>query len=158
VKRSTNEVARAARCFVTSEIPPTPLLPDFPHTRFFPELALVTWRPQGVFDAEHAEKVLAFVEEAERQAERPFNRYTDLSGITEMRLRARHVFSIAERRLHVQLPVKSAFFSDRLLSFSFARMIEILMEDATIHVRAFRDREAAAEWLEVPLEILTAED
>jgi hypothetical protein len=134
------------------------LVPEFPHTRFYPELSLVTWRPRGVFDSESAEKVLAFVEQAERQAERPFNRYTDLNGITEMRLRARHAFSIAERRAQVRLPVKSAFFSTRLLSFGFAKMIETLMEGATIEVRAFRKREPAAEWLGVPLKILVADD
>src|SRR5439155_1078046 len=50
--------------------------------------------------------------------------------------------------------VKSGFFADTIVGFGMARMYEALMEEATIQVRAFRERAAAAEWLGVPLEIL----
>jgi hypothetical protein len=115
------------------------------------------WRPRGIFDDPTAEKVVAFIEHAEQAAATPFNRYTDFSGLTELRLKIGHTFSIADRRSHISIPVKSAFFADRTVSFGFARMIETLMEGAPIHVRAFRDRTAAADWLEVPLEVLMTE-
>jgi hypothetical protein len=115
------------------------------------------WRPRGIFDDPTAEKVVAFIEHAEQAAATPFNRYTDFNGLTELRLKIGHTFSIADRRSHISIPVKSAFFADRTVSFGFARMIETLMEGAPIHVRAFRDRTAAADWLEVPLEVLMTE-
>src|SRR6266480_904997 len=83
-----------------------------------------------------------------------YYRYTDFSGLTHIRLKVGHVFDVAKLPRTVSEPVKSAFFSDTTVGLGIARMYESLMEEATIQVRAFRERTAAAEWLGVPLEIL----
>ena len=90
----------------------------------------------------------------ERVEEVPFHRYADFSGLTHIRLKVGHVFQIAKHRRGVSEPVKSAFFSDTTVGLGIARMYESLMEEATIQVRAFRERAAAAQWPGVPLEIL----
>ena len=55
----------------------------------------------------------------------PFDRYTDLSGLTEIHLKIGHVFDLAEDRkfMHSALPrVKSGFYCDKVVGFGIARM------------------------------------
>ncbi len=136
------------------EEPLATLLKAFPHTRYYPEWRLFTWHPRGLFDDALADKLIGVVSSEERAEEVPFHRYNDFSGLTHIRLKVGHVFDVAKLRRGVAEPVKSAFFSDTTVGLGIARMYEALMEEATIQVRAFRERGAAAEWLGVPLEIL----
>jgi hypothetical protein len=137
-----------------NEEPLATLLKTFPHTRYYPEWRLFTWHPRGLFDDTLADKIIGAVGSEERVEEAPFHRYTDFGGLTHIRLKVGHVFDVAKLRRGVAEPVKSAFFSDTTVGLGIARMYEALMEEATIQVRAFRERAAAAEWLGVPLEIL----
>src|SRR6266496_109660 len=130
------------------------LLKTFPHTRYHPEWRLLTWHPRGLFDDALADKIIGLIGSEERVEQVPFHRYTDFSGLTHIRLKIGHVFNVAKQRSAVREAVKSAFFADTIVGFGMARMYEALMEGATIQVRAFRERVAAAEWLGVPLEIL----
>jgi hypothetical protein len=130
------------------------LLKTFPHTRYYPEWRLLTWHPRGLFDDALADKIVEVIGLEERFVEAPFHRYMDLSGLTHIRLKIGHVFEVAKQRRAVREPVRSAFFSDTIVGLGIARMYEALMEEATIQVRAFRERGAAAEWLGVPLEVL----
>ena len=137
-----------------SEQPLATLLKTFPHTRYHPEWRLLTWHPRGLFDDALADKIIGVIGAEERVEEVPFHRYADFSGLTHIRLKVGHVFQIAKNRRSASEPMKSAFFSDTTVGLGMARMYEALMEEATIQVRAFRERSAAAEWLGVPLEIL----
>ena len=75
--------------------------------------------------------------------------------MTEIRTTVEHVIEIARRRCFVREPVKSALFADNSATLEVAQMYERLMQDAImIQVRAFGDRKAAGEWLEVPPKIL----
>jgi len=135
---------------------PTAILEAFPYTRYHPEARLITWHPRGVLDDLIADRIVDFIEFEERIAEAPFHRYTELDGLTEIRLKVGHAFQIAERRREEYRgePVKSAFFSDWVIGMGIARMYATLMEGAPIEVRVFRSRKAAAKWLGVPEEIL----
>jgi hypothetical protein len=137
-----------------NERPLANLLKTFPHTRYYPEWRLLTWHPRGLFDDALADKIIVAVGSEECVEEVPFHRYTDFSGLTHIRLKVGHVFDVAKLRRTVSEPVKSAFFSDTTVGLGIARMYEALMEEATIQVRAFRERGMAAEWLGVPLEVL----
>jgi hypothetical protein len=137
-----------------NEEPLAVLLKTIPDTRYYPEWRLLTWHPRGLFDDALADKIIAVIGSEERLEEVPFHRYTDFSGLTHVRLKVGHVFQIAKNRRGALELVKSAFFSDTTVGLGIARMYEALMEEAIIHVRAFRERAAAAEWLGVPLEIL----
>ena len=133
------------------------ILKGFPETRWHADVRLMTWHPRGVLDDELADRVIAFIESEERIAEAPFNRYTDFSGLTGIRLTFGHAFQLAERRKVTSAgrgPVKSAIFCDWIVGFGMARLYAALMRDSPIELRAFRSREEAAEWLEVPMEIL----
>jgi hypothetical protein len=134
----------------------------FPHARYYTEWDLITWHPYGVLDDKLVDEVVAFTQTQEQVATAPpFNRFTDFSGLTKVRLQIGHVFKVAKERsaAHRDLPpVKSAFYCDKLVGLGMARMIEALMKGSSIHVRAFRDRAAAAKWLGVPVENLSDDD
>jgi hypothetical protein len=131
------------------------ILKDFPDTRYFPKFKLTTWHPKGVFDEPFADKLIAFIEWEEYIQQAPWDRYADLSGVTEIRISLDHIIHTARRRRFVREPVKSALFADRLEGLELVRSYERLMEGAVmIQVLSFDNREAAAEWLEVPSSIL----
>ena len=136
------------------EAHPDFILKSFPHTRYYPKWQQVAWHPRGVFDDTLADHIADFVETEERIQEAPFNRYIDLSEVTHIDLRAGHVFQIAKRRHKASEAVKSAIWTDKVLTLSLAYVYETLMARAVIKVRVFDNRDAAAKWLGVPVEIL----
>ena len=139
---------------VSKEIVET-LLTDFPRMRYHPKFRLMTWHPMGIFDRALVEKLRECIEWEEHVQNAPFDRYADLSGVTQVELSQQSLVEIASRRHRVLQPVKSAFFADKRHTFLIARIYESLMEDAVaITVGAFRERELAAHWLGVPLAIL----
>jgi hypothetical protein len=140
---------------MNSALPPA-ILKAFPNTRYFPEWRLVTWHPTGDLNDELADRFLEFMETEERTENGTFHRFTDFNGLSDIRLKVGHVFELVERRRsgYQGEPVKSALFSDWMVGFGIAKMYETLMAGAAIEVRAFREREAVAEWLGVPVEIL----
>ena len=132
------------------------ILKEFPHAYYHPTLRLVTWHPQGRLDDVLADNIIDFIESEERIVDAPFDRYADLNGLTEVRLKFGHAFRISERRRanYEGAYIKTAIVCSWPIGFGLARMYEALMEKALIHVRAFRDRTAAANWLDVPEDAL----
>ena len=131
------------------------VLKDFPRTAYDPKFRFMTWHPTGIFDGALADKVMEFIEWEEHVQDAPFDRYIDLSGVTEVQISAQRLSELARQRRRVLQPVKSAIFGDKKLSFLIAQIYESLMEEAAmITVRAFREREAVAQWLGVPVAIL----
>ena len=126
----------------------------FPRAWYHPEWRLLTWYPRGVLNEAFADQVIEFIEMEERIQQAPFDRYADLSGLTHIRIGIDHIIHTARRRRKVKQPAKSALFADNPLSFSVAHSYELLMCDAMIEVGAFKERAAAAAWLEVPLRAL----
>ena len=138
----------------TTETPPKFIRKGFPRTWYHPRRRLLTWYPRGVLNEAFADQVIEFIEMEERIQEAPFDRYADLSALTHIRLGIDHIINTARRRRAVKQPVKAALFADNPISFSVAHSYELLMSDAMIEVRAFKQRAAAATWLEVPLKVL----
>jgi hypothetical protein len=126
----------------------------FPRTWYYPRWHLLTWFPRGVLNEVFADQVIEFIEMEERIQEAPFDRYADLSGLTDVRIGIDYIIHTARRRRNVKQPVKMALFADNPMSFGIAHSYELLMYDAMIEVRAFKKRAAAAEWLEIPLKTL----
>jgi hypothetical protein len=135
-------------------LPPGFIRKGFPRTWFHPRWHLLTWYPRGVLNEAFADQVIEFVEMEERIQEAPFDRYADLSGLTHIRIGIDHTIHTARRRRKVKQPAKSALFSDNPVTCGVAHSYELLMSDAMIEVRAFKERRAAAQWLEVPLKTL----
>jgi hypothetical protein len=125
-----------------------------PRTWYHARWRLLTWYPHGVLNEVFADQVIEFIEMEERIQEAPFDRYVDLSGLTHIRTGIDHIIHTARRRRKVKQPAKSALFADNPMSFGVAHSYELLMYHAMIEVRAFKERRAAAQWLEVPLKKL----
>lgn len=132
----------------------TELLRKFPDIRFEPEARIFVWHPRGVLDDVLADAVIELVESDAFLEAGALLCYTELDALTEIRLKVAHVFKIAEIRRDAPMPVMSAFVASSVVGFGTARMYEELMKDASIRVRAFRERAAAAEWFGVPVELL----
>jgi hypothetical protein len=131
------------------------ILKAFSGTRYFPRFKLTTWHPTGVFDQPFADKLIEFLEWEEYIQEAPWDRYADLSGVTAIQITLDYIIYLARRRKFVREPVKSALFADRPDGLALVQSYERLMEGAAmIKVRSFDNREAAAEWLDVPPSVL----
>ena len=128
----------------------------FPRTWYHEKHRLLTWFPCGLLNEAFAHQIVQFVELQEQQQDAPFDRYADFSGLTAIRLEFPQLIRIARRRHHAKQPVKSAFYASEPVSAAVARTYARQMEEAMIEVRAFHEKEAAAEWLEVPVDCLQA--
>ena len=54
--------------------------------------------------------------------------------------------------------MRTALFSDGRVAFGIACFYESLMEDTLIEARAFYDLARAADWLAIPVDVLTLKD
>ena len=91
----------------------------------------------------------------------PFKRFIDLSQLTTVEVRGCHVFEFARKRAEQFTgvePVRTALFSDNWVAFGIACFYESLMEDTLIEARAFYDLAKAADWLTIPVDVLTLKD
>jgi hypothetical protein len=144
----------------SKRLPPSRIIPRPADLRQYPAHNLVVWQPQGVLDDQLLDQIGEWACHIEK-ASVPFNRFLDFSRLTSVALHKRHFFAFARKRAEQVAgvtPVKSALFSEDWIGFGFAQLYEHLMKETPIDARAFRDRAAAAVWLDVPAEILKLED
>ena len=128
--------------------------------RHYPAHNLVAWQPQGILGDQLLDDIGEWICQLEK-ASAPFNRFVDLSGLTEVAVRTKHVFEFARKRAEQYAgvgPVKSALFSEDWVTFGVAQLYEMLMKETPIDARAFHDRARAAAFLGVPAEVLKLED
>jgi hypothetical protein len=133
-----------------------PLLTSFPRMLYYAQLRLMAWHPAGVLDDDALNRSADFVEAEEASSPVPFNRYVDLDGVTEMRIRFGDTVDFTDRRRasYAGPPVRAAIFCSRPVGFGVGRMYSTLMTGSAIQAQAFQDRGEAAAWLGVPLEAL----
>jgi hypothetical protein len=132
--------------------------PDF--LRYYHAHRLMAWQPQGTLDDLMLDQIAEWLVHIEKVS-LPFKRFVDFSQLTTVAVRTRHVFKVARRRAEQFTgvePVRTALFSEDWVAFGIARLYESLMENTPIEARAFRDLSKAAEWLAIPVEILTLKD
>jgi len=86
-------------------------------------------------------------------------RFADLSALDMVDLNFKFVFHIG---LHRRLasaphsPVKFAFYVTRPAAAYYAKLHSMLTDNSTLDVALFTEREAAAKWLDVPVEVMMA--
>jgi hypothetical protein len=66
--------------------------PRFPRNWYYPKFRLATWHPVGVLTDAVADQIIEFVEMQEHDQDELFDRYTDFSGLTKIRLKVDHMF------------------------------------------------------------------
>ena len=102
--------------------------------------------------------IMTLLRDLEATSDEPFNRFTDGQALETIDLNFRYVFDFALfRRLSYagRPPVKSAILVTSLTFAHYSKLHELLTQGSLIKVRIFEEREAAAQWLGVPVELLT---
>jgi len=130
-----------------------------PDIEFHEDTRLLIYRPLGVIDETTVNKIIRVIEELEAKTQEPFDRFTDASGAHEVELNFRYVIQVSlHRRLahKGRAPVKSAILATDSTIVHYARLLVLLTEGSSIKVRVFQDREEAARWLGVPMEVLAS--
>ena len=132
-----------------------------PEIEFHSDIRLLVYRPRGLIDEAAINKIIRVVEDLEAATQEPFNRFSDTSEIHEVELNFRYVIHVSlHRRLSHKgrAPVKSAILATDSTVVHYARLLGLLTQGSSIAVRVFQDRQEAAQWLGVPLELLAAKD
>ena len=128
-----------------------------PDVEFHEDIRLLIYRPRGLIDDAAVNRIIAVIEEIEAASQQPFNRFSDASEAHEVELNFRYVIQVSlhRRQAHVgRAPVKSAILATDSTIVHYARLLILLTQGSTIKVRVFQDREEAAQWLGVPVELL----
>ena len=130
-----------------------------PEIEFHPDIHLLVYRPSGLIDAAVVNKVISVIEDLEASTQEPFNRFSDTSDTHEVELNFKYVIRVS---LHLRLshkgraPIKSAILATDSTLVHYARLLALLTQGSPIKVQVFQDRKEAAQWLNVPIELLTA--
>ena len=128
-----------------------------PDAIFHHDLWLMVFRPRGVLSEKRVRTVIKILDEAENEAARPFNRFTDLSQLFAVDMDFESVLSVS---LHRQMtyakraPVKSAFYVTTGAVARFANIHGLVMESSHLEVKIFETVGKAARWLRVPKQML----
>jgi hypothetical protein len=125
--------------------------------QFHEDVRLLVWRPRGVLNEAALKHIRELIGDLEATSDEPFNRFTDGQALDAIDLNFRYVFDFALfRRLSYagRPPVKSAILVSSLTLAHYSKLHEMLTRGSSIKVRIFEDREAAAKWLGVPVELL----
>src|SRR5262249_13187693 len=114
-------------------------------------------RPKGLINEAEVNRVIGVIEGIEATSQEPFNRFSDTSETHEVELNFQYVIqaSLHRRLSHKgRVPVKSAILATDSTLVHYARMLALLTEGSSIKVRVSQDREQAAQWLDVPVQLL----
>ncbi len=125
--------------------------------QFHEDIRLLVWRPRGVLNEAGLKHIRELIGDLEATSGEPFNRFTDGQALDAIDLNFRYVFDFALfRRLSCagRPPVKSAILVNSLTLAHYSKLHEMLTRGSSIKVRIFEEREAAAKWLGVPVELL----
>ena len=128
-----------------------------PEIEFHRDIRLLIYRPSGLIDEAAINKVISVIEDLEASTQKPFNRFSDTTEAHEIELNFRYVIQVSlhRRLLHKgRAPVKSAILATDSTLIHYARLVMLLTEGSSIKVRVFQDRNEAAQWLGVPIELL----
>ena len=113
-----------------------------------------------MIDEEAVKKIVSVLEDLEAKLQKPFDRFSDTLQADNVELNFKYVIQVSLcRRLSYagHPPVKSAILATDATMIHYARLHAVLTQGSPIHVRVFQDRKEAAQWLGVPLELLTSE-
>jgi hypothetical protein len=130
-----------------------------PEIEFHQDIRLLIYRPLGLVNEAAINKVLSALEDLEAKLQEPFNRFTDAVAADEIELNFEYVikFSLHRRLSYAGRPtVKSAILATDSTMIHYGKLHAVLTQGSAINVRIFKDRQEAADWLGVPVELLAA--
>ena len=130
-----------------------------PDIEFHEDIRLLIYRPKGLINEAEINRVIGVIEGIEAGSQQPFNRFSDTSEAHEVELNFQYVIQASLHRRLAQAgraPVKSAILATDSTIVHYARLLILLTQGSSIKVQVFQDREQAAQWLDVPVELLAA--
>jgi len=128
-----------------------------PDAIFHHDLWLMVFRPRGVLSERRIRTLVKKLDEAENEAARPFNRFTDLSQLFAVDMDIEAVLSVSLHRQKTyakRAPVKSAFYVTTDAVARLAKVHRLVMESSFMQVKKFETIGKAARWLGVKKEAL----
>lgn len=131
-----------------------------PEIEFHDDIRLLIYRPHGLLNDEALNRALTALENLEAKLKTPFDRFSDTMAADEVELNFKYViqFSLHRRLAYAgHPPVKSAILATESTMIHYAKLHALLTQGSPIHVRIFKERQEAAEWLGVPIELLAPE-
>jgi hypothetical protein len=136
-------------------------LPLPPDVEFHEDICLLIHRPRGLLNWAAVNKIISVIGELEFTSKKPFNRFLDMVAVDAADLNSEYIrrVSLYRRRFYGNRPaIKTAILATDSTVADYGRLHASLTEDSPINVRVFHDRNEAAQWLGVPLELLAAKD
>jgi len=124
---------------------------------FHHDLQLMVFRPRGTLSEKVIEDIVAFLDQAEDQAHKPFNRFSDLTQLDAIELEFEYVCRVAlyRRMQYMKYPqVKSAFYATTAKAAEIITAHGVITEGSPLQVAIFKDLSSAATWLNVSVEDL----
>jgi hypothetical protein len=129
-----------------------------PDVEFHEDIRLLTYRPHGSLNRETVNRIITVIGELEATLKKPFNRFFDTTAADAVDLNFEYVIRVSLYRRFVygnRPPIKSAILASDATAIHYARLHVLLTQGSPIKVRVFQDRKEAAQWLGVPVELLT---
>ena len=128
-----------------------------PHFTFHHDLRLLVYKPRGVLNIERIQKDISTVIAAEGKAA-PFNRFIDLSAVSQIRLdsdRASRIANLRGMDYADSPPIKSAYYVTTAKGAQFAKICAAATKSTPLRIEVFEDIPSAAKWLGVSEDDLT---
>jgi len=131
-----------------------------PDVEFHEDIRLIVWRPRGLVNKAAVSRIITVLEELETALEEPFNRFSDTIAADAVDLNFEYIISVSlyRRRFYGKRPpIKSAILARDATFIHYGKVHALLTQGSPIKVCVFQDRSEVAQWLNVPIERLTAE-
>jgi hypothetical protein len=132
-------------------------LPLPPGVEFHEDVGLLIYRPRGVLDRAALNKIISVIGELEFTLKKPFNRFIDAVGADAIDLNLEYLRGVTlyRRRFYGNRPpIRVAILATDSTLADYGRLHAPLTEGSPITVRVFQDRNEAAQWLGVSVELL----
>jgi hypothetical protein len=127
---------------------------------FYEDVGLLVWRPRGLLNEAAVNGIITVVGELETTLKEPFNRFADTLAADAHDLNFEYIIRVSLYRRHVysgRPPVRSVILATDSTLIHYGKVHALLTQGSPINVRVFQDCKEAAQWLDVPIDLLTAE-
>ena len=131
-----------------------------PDVEFYEDVRLLVWRPRGLLNQAAVDRIITVVGELETTLKEPFNRFADTLAADAHDLNFEYIIRVSLYRRHVYAgrpPVRSVILATDYTLIHYGKVHALLTQGSPINVRVFQDCKEAAQWLDVPIDLLTAE-
>jgi hypothetical protein len=124
---------------------------------FYEDVRLLIHRPRGLLNRAAVNKIISVIGELEFTLKKPFDRFLDTVAANAVDLNLEYIrrVSLFRRRFYGNRPaIRTAILATDSAVAEYGRLHASLTEGSPIDVRVFQDRNEAAQWLGVPVELL----